>query len=101
MIDKAHASDFIHEALTMVDLPHLGRTLVAARPIAEGTLLLRELPLITSVKELPRALTAARDADAAAPDADTVKNAHAFACARADAQARGGHRAEDGGVDVL
>ena len=80
--DVAHEDDFVSDAIDMRQIPGLGRTLVATRPITAGTVLLSELPLLMSVRELPRdTLQAVLDADTSAPSADTVKNAHAFVLA--------------------
>ena len=77
--DVAHEDDYVSDATDMRQIPGLGRTLVATRPIAAGTVLLSEFPLLMSVRELPRdTLQAVLDADTSAPHADTVKNAHAF-----------------------
>ena len=77
--DVAHEDDYVSDATDMRQIPGLGRTLVATRPIAAGTVLLSEFPLLMSVRELPRdTLQAVLDAETSAPHADTVKNAHAF-----------------------
>ena len=74
------ATDFVSGAICVQEIPGLGRTLVATCPIAAGTLLLSEAPLLTSIRTLPTSLQAAIDCDSTAPRPDTVKNAHAFAC---------------------
>ena len=66
--DVAHEDDYVSDATDMRQIPGLGRTLVATRPIAAGTVLLSEFPLLMSVRELPRdTLQAVLDAETSAP----------------------------------
>ena len=52
-------------------------------------MLISELPILTSVRELPRdTMQAVLDADRSAPSSDAVKNAHTFARASESVQER-------------
>lgn len=70
---------FLDDAISIRDMPNVGRTAVATRDIAAGTLLLRETPILVSTHTLPAALQRAISADDESPEAETVKTAHAFA----------------------
>ena len=89
LLMPVHEDDFVSDAIALVDLPGLGRTLVATRTIPKGTLLLHEKPLLQSVRELPRDLMIATlDAGDDAPEPDTLRRAHAFALASPEVQDR-------------